>query len=138
MSGPCWGQVPRKSGQDLSRLITLISKQSSNHKPCAFRLSTFILRPEPFDRIRLFSLVDHVGPISTIQRRPIKHIHHLWMIFPLKPPFTWDFPLPCLGTKGYMCTLLGARQFLHVPPIAGADFTGDLHLMALNPFPRRE
>ena len=19
-------------------------------------------------------------------------IHHLWMIFPLKPPFTWDFP----------------------------------------------
>ena len=30
-------------------------------------------------------------------------IHHLWMIFPLKPPFTGtlDLPLPCLITRGY-------------------------------------
>ena len=22
--------------------------------------------------------------------------------FPLKPPFTWDYPLPCLSTRGYI------------------------------------
>ena len=26
-------------------------------------------------------------------------IHNLWMIFPFKPPFIGDVPLPCLMTK---------------------------------------
>ena len=29
------------------------------------------------------------------------NIDHLWIIFPLKPPFTGDFPLPCEITRGY-------------------------------------
>ena len=33
-------------------------------------------------------------------------IHHLWKICLLKPPFTWDFLVPCLSTEGYRWNLL--------------------------------